>query len=72
MIDLSNEYFINSTPFTQRKNEKMVIDIWTDSMFFDLTFEQEREEDHYREKRKDLPNVTLSGRKYNWNLFEGT
>ena len=50
----------------------MVIDIWTDSMFFDLTFEQERDEDHYANKEKDLPNVTFPGRKYNWKLFEDT
>ena len=48
----------------------MVIDIWTDSMFFDLTFEQERDEDFYMNKEKELPNLTFEGRKYNWNLIE--
>ena len=50
----------------------MAIDIWTDSMFFDLTFEQERDENHKTNGEKDLPNVTIPERKYNWNLFEGT
>lgn len=70
LIELSNEFYDQSTPLKLKETKPTEIDIWTDSKFFDLTFEQLREDN--MDPKKKLPPITFTGRSCMWTLFGDT